>query len=241
MEQLVDPRLSLLPAPASTCLVPRPHEPTPAYRRRTPGAPGPDGERPPSSCPAQGAPPRPFAASVAGEAERLAAACQAGSIDAFESLVELLQDRVTNFLWQITGNRQDAEDLTQETFVKAYRGIQRYQPAWSFATWLFTIAKRTAYSHLRVRRRFEPLPANLESFPAAAGSPAGELAQRDEGAALWRAARRLKPRQFEALWLRYGEGFTVAEAARVMGTNQVCLKVLLHRARKALAKRLVST
>jgi DNA-directed RNA polymerase specialized sigma24 family protein len=58
----------------------------------------------------------------------------------------------------------------------------------------------------------------------------------EERASLWSLARRLKPAQYEALWLRYGEGFSVEEAARVMRTNPLRVRVLLHRGRAALGR-----
>ena len=58
----------------------------------------------------------------------------------------------------------------------------------------------------------------------------------EERASLWALARRLKPAQYEALWLRYVEGFSIAEAARVMRTNPIRVRVLLHRGRAALGE-----
>jgi RNA polymerase sigma-70 factor (ECF subfamily) len=170
--------------------------------------------------------------------EELAARCQTGCPDAFEALVGVFEARIYNFLCRFTGNPHDAEDLTQETFVKAFRGIRNYQPTHAFSTWLFTIAKRTAIKHFRSHRPTEPL-ADEEGDPGEAADhndPGAMLAQKDEAISLWNLARRLKPKQHEALWLRYGEGFSVAETARIMETNQIHVKVLLHRARGRLAK-----
>lgn len=170
--------------------------------------------------------------------EELAARCQTGCPDAFESLVECFEGRIYNFLCRFTGNQHDAEDLTQETFVKAFRGIRNYQPTHPFSTWLFTIAKRTAIKHFRSHRPTEPLEDEESGSSAGAdhNDPGAVLAQKDEATSLWNLARRLKPKQHEALWLRYGEGFSVAETARIMETNQIHVKVLLHRARGRLAK-----
>jgi RNA polymerase sigma-70 factor (ECF subfamily) len=165
--------------------------------------------------------------------EQLAEKSQNGCRESFEALVERHGQRVFNFLWQLTRNRHDAEDLTQETFLKAFRNIQRYNPACSFASWLFVIAKRTGLSHFRSARPTEELPEESE---ADALDPLAVLQEKEEKNSLWRLARRLKPNQREALWLRYGEGFSIAETARVMNTNQIRVKVLLHRARKALAR-----
>jgi RNA polymerase sigma-70 factor (ECF subfamily) len=165
--------------------------------------------------------------------EKLAEKTQNGCRESFEALVQRHGQQVFNFLWHLTRNRHDAEDLTQETFLKAYRTIHRYNPAFSFAGWLFVIAKRTGLSHFRSARPTEELPEESETD---ALDPFKVLQDKEEKNSLWRLARRLKPNQHEVLWLRYGEGFSIAETARIMNTNQIRVKVLLHRARKALAR-----
>jgi RNA polymerase sigma-70 factor (ECF subfamily) len=170
-------------------------------------------------------------------AEQLAGRCQAGCVDAFEQLVLRFEARVFNFLHQFTRNTHDAEDLTQVTFVKAYRSLPRYKPSLAFAPWLFTIARRTAASHFRSVERFEELPADGGIDET---DPAGALAGKDEQAAIWRLARTLKPKLWEALWLRYGEDFSIREIACITRTSRIHVKVRLHRARSALARKLAA-
>jgi RNA polymerase sigma-70 factor (ECF subfamily) len=167
--------------------------------------------------------------------EQLAEQCKAGCRDSFASLVERYEKRIFHFIHQFARNPHDAEDLTQETFLKVYKGIHRYEPGYAFTTWLFTIAKRVAISHFRSSKSFEELPEDAETDLE---DPAAVLEKKDEQVSLWQLARNLKPNQYEALWLRYGEGFSIAEVARIMSTNQIHVKVLLHRARGQLAKSL---
>ncbi|MBM3841535.1 MAG: RNA polymerase sigma factor [Verrucomicrobia bacterium] len=167
--------------------------------------------------------------------EQLAERCQTGCRASFEKLVEQFESQIFNFLLRLTGNRHDAEDLTQDTFVKAYQNIHRYQPAYAFAAWLFTIAKRTAFSHFRAAKPMEEIRSDLQTD---SHDPSTALEKQDDSRSLWELAKKLKPKQHEALWLRYGEGFSIAEVARIMKTNQIHVKVLLHRARTALAARL---
>jgi RNA polymerase sigma-70 factor (ECF subfamily) len=169
--------------------------------------------------------------------EQLARRSQAGCPESFEQLLLRYEAPVFNFLHQLTRNRQDAEDLTQETFLRAYRSLFRYNPSQSFATWLFTIARRAAVSHFRAATQFEELP---EDDQAEEADPAKLLESQDEQNSIWRRARTLKPKQFEVLWLRYQEGFSVAETARIMRTNQIHVKVLLHRARANLSEMLAA-
>ena len=166
-------------------------------------------------------------------AEALARQAQAGDAAAFEQLVTLHETRIFNYLRRMTGHVHDAQDLTQVTFVKAYRSLLRFDPRQSFSTWLFTIAKRTMLNHFRDTRRTEELP---DDEGMEARTPASDAESRDEQASVWDAARRLPRDQFEALWLRYAEGFSIAETARAMDTNQVRVRVLLHRGRGKLAK-----
>jgi RNA polymerase sigma-70 factor (ECF subfamily) len=164
--------------------------------------------------------------------EQLAGRAQAGCRDSFEQLVLRHEQQIFNFILQFTRQRQDAEDLTQETFLKAYRSLPRYRPSLAFTPWLFTIARRTAASHFRSAKRFEELPDDGGQIQE---TPANLLESLDEQNSIWRLARTLKPKQFEVLWLRYHEGFSCAETAAVMRTNQVHVKVLLHRARANLS------
>src|SRR5207248_2886131 len=74
----------------------------------------------------------------------LAARAGLGSIEAFEELAVRFEKRIYGFLWHHVGNAHDAQDLTQETFVRAWRAMHRFDPKRDFATWLFVIARRAA-------------------------------------------------------------------------------------------------
>lgn len=159
----------------------------------------------------------------------------AGSIDAFEELVGAFESRIYGFLYRLLGNAHDAQDITQETFVRAWQAIGRFDPDREFATWIFVIARRAAANHFRARRPMDELSDDL---PCTGAAPGATAEAGDEAAALWAAARKLKPVQFEALWLRYAEGFSVAETAKVIGLTVIHTKVILHRARNELARQL---
>lgn len=189
-----------------------------------------------SKMPAADPAPRLLPASAAQAAlspEELAARSKAGCLDSFEELVKRHERHIFNFLRQFTGNHHDAEDLTQETFVKAYRNLHRYKPSLPFAPWLFTIARRTGASHFRSAPVCKEPPLEEESLQQ---TPATTLECKDDRNSVWKLVRTLKPKQAEALWLRYAEGFSVAETAQIMRTNQIHVKVLLHRARSNLSK-----
>ena len=161
-------------------------------------------------------------------------AASRGSRPAFEQLVHLHHQRVLNFVYQMTRQRQDAEDLTQQTFVKAFQHIDRVDPTRPIINWLLTIARRTTLNHFRSTRKWEFVPADLACSDP---SPARQLEQQERSDNLWTRARRvLSHREFEVLWLRVAEEMSVEETARVVGLTQIHVKVLVHRARQQLLK-----
>jgi len=169
-------------------------------------------------------------------AEELAAAAAAGSSAAFEALVGRFGPRLLRYLRQRVRDVHAAEDLLQDTFLKAYRNLGRYDPSRSFVTWLFTIATRLAASHGRARRGEVPME-NIDPPAPRGGGPLETLAMRERHANLWtRASRELPAGQFTALWLRYAEQMPVRRIATVMGRSSGSVKVLLHRARRRLMR-----
>ena len=172
--------------------------------------------------------------------EKLAWRSQQGCEASFAALVERYGARLFHFLHHKTGNVQDAEDLVQDTFVRAYQNIHRYRCSWKFSTWLFTIARRLASSHYRSLRCSQSVAEVESGRPELAKSPqAGEMATQEEARQnLWAMARALSRNQYQALWLKYAENMSIKEIAQVMRKSQVNVKVILYRARVNLAERL---
>ena len=142
--------------------------------------------------------------------------------------------RVVNFLFHMARQREDAEDLTQQTFLKAFQNIHRVDSERPIVSWLLTIARRTALNHFRATRKWEFAPAELVSSEP---SPARQVEARDRADDLWARARRtLSQREFEVLWLRFAEDLSTEETARIAGLTQIHVKVLVHRARQQLLK-----
>jgi RNA polymerase sigma-70 factor (ECF subfamily) len=156
-----------------------------------------------------------------------------GDPAAFAAVVAQFEKRTFHFVLGMVGNSHDAEDITQETFVKTWQALRGYRPQNSFCTWLFTIARRTALNHLRARRPTEELKDHDISVEE---NPGDTMADRDDASAIWATARRLPPDQYDALRLCYGEGFAVKEVARIMNSNSIRIRVLLHRARRRMAE-----
>lgn len=186
---------------------------------------------------AQPAPPRALAATnpaVPAEDARLVQSAAQGDLRAFEQLVHAYHQRVLNFLHQMTRHREDAEDLTQQTFLKAFQHISRADPSRPIINWLLTIARRTALNHFRSVRKWEFVPTEIASGEP---SPARQVEHQDRADYLWARARRiLSHREFEVLWLRFAEELSTEETARVTGLTRIHVKVLVHRGRQHLLK-----
>ncbi len=156
----------------------------------------------------------------------------AGNPRAFGVLVQIHHRRIYNFLYQLLRHREDAEDLTQQTFLKAFQNLHRFQRERPLVNWLLTIARHAAYNHCRDRKRWTELSAEV---PAAEPGPADTAEKTDGTANLWdRARARLTARDFEILWLRFGDGLSIDETAQIVGLTKTHVKVIVHRARKHL-------
>jgi RNA polymerase sigma-70 factor, ECF subfamily len=167
------------------------------------------------------------------EAE-LIRATVAGRTQAFETIVHAHHRRVFNFLWQMTRHHQDAEDLAQQTFIKAFHHLARFDQQRPLINWLLTIARNAALNHFRDVKKWEEVPAEV-ACPEP--SPARRAEQQEQTADLWARARAiLAPREFEVLWLRFAEELSTRETARVVGLTETHVKVLVFRARQALQK-----
>jgi RNA polymerase sigma-70 factor (ECF subfamily) len=166
--------------------------------------------------------------------EELAVEVASGSQAAFEELVCRYSLRLFHFLRPRISTNQDIEDLVQETFLKAFRNIDRYNPEFKFSTWLYTVAIRLAISHYRTNK-----PKDLSSIPNHVPVDPEEIVTRkDQSQKIWAIAKSLHNKQYEALWLRYMEDMAVKDISLVMNKTQVQIRVLLHRARLNLGKKL---
>ena len=165
---------------------------------------------------------------------RLIADCLQGEMRAFDEIVRLHTPRIFNYVLHMTRHRQDAEDITQQTFIKAYKHLASFDPTRSFIAWLLTIARRSALNHFRSAKNFEPV---AEETAAQDPTPDRQLEKRDQLDTLWAQAKRvLSEREFEILWLRYAEDMSLEDTARIAGITQTHTKIIAFRARQRLMK-----
>jgi RNA polymerase sigma-70 factor (ECF subfamily) len=175
----------------------------------------------------------PESVNIPADDEQLARRAQDGCRASFEALVRRHQVALLHFLLRQLGRRADAEDVLQETFVRAYVNLRQFNPRWRFKTWLFTIARNLAVSHRR-RNRHSNTTTELGDV-GQSDDPAIRLAQQEEHVSLWDLARRaLSEEQVAALWLYYVEDLSAGQVARVLGRSWVSTKTMMHRARKRL-------
>ncbi len=175
------------------------------------------------------APPTPPSADA-----RLIADCLQGNMQAFDEIVRTHTPRVFNYVLHMTRHRQDAEDIAQQTFIKAYTHLSSFDPTRSFIAWLLTIARRTALNHFRSTKYFETV---AEDTAATDTTPDRHFEKRDQLDTLWTQAKRaLSEREFEVLWLRYAEDRSIEETAQIIGCNRTHTKIIAFRARQRLIK-----
>ena len=161
--------------------------------------------------------------------------------EAFEELVQRYQVRLLTILQHLTSQRDQAEDLAQEVFMRVYRARTNYAPQAKFSTWLFTIANNVANNALRSqsRRKESALPGGasgpqqLEDLaPAPSGAtPTRLLANAETNEMVRQAIRALNERQRIALLLSKFEHMSYAEIAETMDLSVQAVKSLLSRAR----------
>ena len=166
------------------------------------------------------------------ESRRLAIAAQEGCIESFESLVGQFEKPLYRFLLTKTGNHHQAEDLVQDTFLITYRKLYRFNPAYPFSSWIFTIANRLAISYFRKHKTVQEeceIPTDK--------TPRCEAIAAEISETLWEKARHLlSANHYTALWLFYTEGMAIEQVAQAMNRKPNSVKVWLHRARKRLAQ-----
>lgn len=166
--------------------------------------------------------------------EDLAARAQGGDEACFDELARRLRAPLAAFLTRRLPNAADADDAVQETLLRAYRHLDRYDPRRRFATWLFAIGKNVAANHRAAQRRRTDLERRGSAEAEVTAAPAA-IAASGPSDEIWRTAERvLGPEAYRALWLRYADEMPVRDVARELGRTVVSTKVMLFRARKKL-------
>jgi len=171
---------------------------------------------------------------------------RSGDSDAFRLLVEQHSRAVFRLAFRMTGNEEDAEDVVQETFLRAYRQLDRYEARSSFSTWLYRIASNYSLDLIRMRKRHEDRRERsstedkdiLQSIPVNTPGPErmayGSQVQDHVNAAL----NELSPQERTAFVLRHFEGLSIEEIGVALGTGTNATKHSIFRAVQKLRRSL---
>lgn len=171
---------------------------------------------------------------------------RAGDPDAYRVLVERHSHSVFRLAFRMTGNEQDAEDLVQETFLRAYRQIGKFDGRASFSTWLYRIAANCSLDFIRSRqrRREQQTPVDEQGqeqeAAVAAGDPTPDRMafSRELRQLLGPALQSLSPMERTAFVLRHYEGVCIEDIGKVLGVNSGAAKHSVFRAVQKLRKAL---
>ena len=166
----------------------------------------------------------------------------AGDQEAFGELVLRYERDVFNLTYRMLSNRGEAEDAAQETFLRAYANLDRYDPARSFKTWLLSIASNHCIDRIRRRRLTwlsleEPLPPH-PALTSDTPGPEEATLDAERSAAVQALLDELSGDYRVAVVLRYWYDYSYAEIAEMLGTTESAIKSRLFRARQALAQQL---
>ena len=170
---------------------------------------------------------------------------------AYRELIGRYERPVFSLIYRLVRDREKAEDLGQETFIKVLNALDRYDPTYKFSSWIFKIAHNTALDHLRKK---EPLTLSLDGSPHArtaaeieattldavssAESPEEYASSRELGGIIEVAVAKLRPEYRTAILLCHVEGRPYEEIAEIMEVPLGTVKTYIHRARNELKKHL---
>jgi RNA polymerase sigma-70 factor (ECF subfamily) len=170
-----------------------------------------------------------------------------GDETAYRELIRRYERPVFSLIFRMVRDREIAEDLSQETFIKVLNAIATYRPEFKFSSWVFKIANNTAIDHLRRRElntlslERSPHAATPEAMEATAlqlgtgvASPLDDVASRELGGEIELAINRLRPEYRSCILLRHVEGRAYEEIADILGLPLGTVKTYIHRARNEL-------
>jgi RNA polymerase sigma-70 factor (ECF subfamily) len=163
-----------------------------------------------------------------------------GEVEAFGELIQRYQKTVFNVCYRMLGERREAEDLTQETLIRAYKKIDTFDPSRPFGPWIRRVAANMCLNHLQ-RQKPDPIVLNEEWHGADSSRYATPemLAERAESSQGIRAAILKLPAHYRAvIELRHYQELSYQEISEALGIPLSDVKSHLHRARRILAKRL---
>lgn len=175
------------------------------------------------------------------DVDRLAALAQGGDARAFEALVRRLVRPALAAAWEFVPTREDAEDVVQDAFARAWQALGGYDVARPFAPWFFTILRNRARNASRSDRRWHMVSFTDNAIldePEGTNDESDPVDRLDAADRVHAALDELPPMQRACFRLTVLEGFGTAETGAMLGIGEATVRVHTHRARKALRARL---
>lgn len=174
-----------------------------------------------------------------GEERALVARARNGDMDAFETLIKLFQRGIYALCFRMAGTHQAADDLAQETFIKAFAGLASFDQGRPFFPWLRRIAVNSSLNYLKSRKREEPLGDKDGLVPGKAlasssSMPQDELQRTEAREKLGRALKALPPKLKSVIVLRVFDGLSYEDIARTIQIPRGTVMSRLNRARRRL-------
>ena len=179
---------------------------------------------------------------------------QRGSEKAYRELLGRYQRPVFSLIYRMIRDREQSEDLAQETFVRVFNNIDRYDPAYKFSSWIFKIATNLTIDWMRKKEpvtvsidgsRYAVTPDEIEASTITVESkdenPEELLVARELGAEIEEAIGKLRPEYRQAILLRHIEDRAYEEIAQIMALPLGTVKTYIHRGRKELQELLAHT
>jgi len=161
--------------------------------------------------------------------------CQDGDMTAFEQLFHRHQEQVYGVASRMMGTPEDALDVTQEIFLKAYQKIGKFKFKSSFSTWLYRLATNLCIDELRKRKRTaNTAPLEEAVSQADTDTPEENAISKDRESQVWKAINSLKEKERAIIVLRDMEGLSYKEIAEVLGCSLGRVKSRIHEARQSL-------
>ena len=174
------------------------------------------------------------------EEDQLVLASQQGDHKAFEELVRRYYDSIFRLMMGFVSQKEDAEDLTQETFLEAYRCLKNFKGRSKFYTWLYRIGTNLAINHLKRKRKNISLEDIVLPYSPTPHSPSPSLEQREFYNAFFVALEKLAPERRIVLILREFQNLSYEEIAEVLNIKIGTVMSRLARAREEMRRALVS-
>lgn len=178
---------------------------------------------------------------------RLTQRAKRGDREAFAELVDIYKDKIFQLAYRMTGSRQEAEDIAQETFLRVFANMHTYDDHYKFSTWIYRIATNLCIDRKRKKKPDFSLDEQVDGaegldwysrLSAKDESPEANVMRRELQDTVQEALLQLSPKYRSIMILRYIEDLTLQEISTVLQLPVTTIKTRIHRGREALRKKL---